>query len=133
MLHRCVFGGCSNVRSLENAIALHTIFYGNESLRDSSCISPPQASAEIIWIYVDQSQRTFRLWKCSLDPEKFCVRSLQGNGLRVIAIVIKEKVEHIDFMLWCRCLQRLDFVWLKQFAPVRFDSNRQTYSDVLLV
>lgn len=29
MPHRCVVGGCSNVRSLENGIALHTIpFYG---------------------------------------------------------------------------------------------------------
>lgn len=31
MPHRCVIGGCSNVRSLENGIALHTIlFYGDE-------------------------------------------------------------------------------------------------------
>ena len=31
MLHRCVVGGCSNVRSLENEIALHTIlFHGDE-------------------------------------------------------------------------------------------------------
>ena len=31
MRHRCVVGGCSNVRSLENGIALHTIpFYGDE-------------------------------------------------------------------------------------------------------
>ena len=31
MPHRCVVGGCSNVRSLENGIALHTIpFYGDE-------------------------------------------------------------------------------------------------------
>ena len=31
MLHRCVVGGCSNVRSLENEIGLHTIlFYGDE-------------------------------------------------------------------------------------------------------
>ena len=56
-------------------------------------------------IYVDQSQRTSRFWKCSLDPEKFCVRSQQENGLRVIAIVIKEKVERIDFILWLRYLR----------------------------
>ena len=31
MPHRCVVGGCSNVRSLENGIGLHTIpFYGDE-------------------------------------------------------------------------------------------------------
>ena len=31
MPHRCVVGGCSNVRSLENGIALHAIpFYGDE-------------------------------------------------------------------------------------------------------
>lgn len=31
MPHRCVVGGCCNVRSLENGIALHTIpFYGDE-------------------------------------------------------------------------------------------------------
>ena len=31
MLHRCVVGGCSNVRSLEDGIALHTIpFYSDE-------------------------------------------------------------------------------------------------------
>jgi len=31
MPHRCVVGGCSNVRSLENGVALHTIpFYGDE-------------------------------------------------------------------------------------------------------
>ena len=31
MPHRCVVGGCSNVRSLENGIGFHTIpFYGDE-------------------------------------------------------------------------------------------------------
>ena len=31
MPHKCVVGGCSNVRSLENGIGLHTIpFYGDE-------------------------------------------------------------------------------------------------------
>ena len=31
MPHRCVVGGCSNIRSLEKGIALHTIpFYGDE-------------------------------------------------------------------------------------------------------
>ena len=31
MPHRCVVGGCSNVRSLENEIGFHTIpFYGDE-------------------------------------------------------------------------------------------------------
>ena len=33
MLHKYVVGGCSNVRSSENGIALHTIpFYSNECL-----------------------------------------------------------------------------------------------------
>ena len=31
MLHRCVAGGCSNVRSSQKGIALHKIlFYGDE-------------------------------------------------------------------------------------------------------
>ena len=31
MPHRCVVGGCSNVTSLENGVALHMIpFYGDE-------------------------------------------------------------------------------------------------------
>ena len=123
---------CFKKRDSHYVLASHA-----DSLRDSSRVPPPRLLKRA-GIYVDQSQRTSRFWKCSLDPEKFCVRSLQGNGFRVIAIIIKEKVEHINFMLWHTCLRlctewvRLDFVWLKQFAPVRFDSNRQTYSGVRL-
>ena len=51
-------------------------------------------------IYVDQSLRSSRFWKCSLDREKFWVRSWQENCLLAIAVVIKEKVERINFMLW---------------------------------
>ena len=56
-------------------------------------------------IYVDQSQRTSRFWKCSLDPRNFRVRLLREDRLHVIAVVIKEKVKHINFMLWLRCRQ----------------------------
>ena len=56
-------------------------------------------------IYVDQSHWTSRFWKCTLDTAKFCVQSLQENGPRVITIVIKGKVERINFMLWRRCLR----------------------------
>ena len=77
-----------------------------------SRVPPHERLLKRAGIYVDQSQRTSKFWKCCLDPEKFCVRSLQENGHRVIAIVIKKKAERINFMLWLRCL-RLFTEWVR--------------------
>ena len=79
-------------------------------------------------ICVDQSLRTSRFWKCSLDREKFCVRSRQGNGPRVIVVVIRESGAYRFHALTCMfaaldSMRTVEFVWLQHFALLRFNSN----------